>query len=72
MLTIPADFLQRLQLNAGARVEINIDRGRLVIESKPAPRYTLEELIARTDHAAWAALKDDSFIASPPVGKELI
>lgn len=71
MLTIPPAFLDELQLVAGARVEVTIDHGRLIIKPH-APRYTLEELIAETDPAALAADKEDIWMTGGPVGKELL
>lgn len=72
MLPIPPEFLSHLHLDAGASVNISLENGRLIIESKAKPRYTLEELIAQTDPAALAAAKADMFMMSGPVGRELL
>lgn len=72
MLTIPPEFLKVLHLDIGASVNIAIKDGRLIIQSKAPPRYTLDELIAQTDPAALAAAKADMFTMSGPVGRELL
>lgn len=72
MLSIPRAFLDQLKLDAGARVEIIIDQGRLIIKPVPPPRYTLDELIASTDPAALAASKKDIWMTGGPVGRELL
>ncbi len=57
MLTIPQAFLDQLQLDAGARMEVTIDDGHLVIEPAPPSRYKLDELIPATDPAKWAVIR---------------
>lgn len=72
MLPIPPGFLNQLHLHAGASVNISIENGRLIIEPKDKPRYTLEELITQTDPAALAAAKADMYMMTGPVGRELL
>ena len=48
MLAVPPAFLDQLHLQAGATVGLAVDHGRLVVEPKPRPRYTLAELPLRT------------------------
>ncbi|CAN7259128.1 AbrB/MazE/SpoVT family DNA-binding domain-containing protein [Acidovorax delafieldii] len=72
MLIIPPEFLKVLHLEVGASVSIAIENGRLIIQPKAPPRYTLDELIAQTDPAALAAAKADMFTMSGPVGRELL
>jgi antitoxin ChpS len=72
MLPIPPEFLKQLHLDANSSVSIAIENGRLIIQPKAPPRYTLDELMAQTDPAALAAAKDDMFTMSGPVGRELL
>lgn len=72
MLTFPPEFLKVLHLDAGSSVSIAIENGRLIIQPKAPPRYTLDELISQTDSAALAAAKADMFTMSGPVGRELL
>lgn len=60
-----------LHLGAGASVAVAIDNGRLVITPRPAQRYTLD-LLASTNPAALTGGKDDLFMTSGPVGRELL
>lgn len=74
MLTIPRAILDQLNLDDGARVsiEIDVEHGRLIVEPRPKPRYTLAELIANTDPEALAAAKADIWMTGGPVGRELL
>ena len=49
MLAVPPAILEMLHLQAGATVGVSVDGGRLVIEPRPRPRYTLAELLAEAD-----------------------
>ena len=51
MLVVPPAFLDQLHLQAGATVGLAVDRGRLVVEPRIRPRYTLAELLAASDYA---------------------
>ena len=48
LAALPA-FLEQLNLQAGAMAGLAIDQGRLVVEPKPRPRYTMAELLAASD-----------------------
>ena len=52
MLAVPPALLDVLHLTAGAKVGLAVDNGRLVVEPKARPRYTMAELLAA------AALRD--------------
>ena len=49
MLAVPPPFLDQLDLKAGTTVGLAVDHGRLVIEPKPRPHYSLDELLAQCD-----------------------
>lgn len=72
MLAVPPAFLDQLHLQAGAMVGLAIDHGRLVVEPKPRPRYTLAELLAASDYSQPLSAQDREWIDSPAVGGELI
>ncbi len=40
MMAVPPAILDLLHLQAGATVGMAVDNGRLVVESKPRPRYS--------------------------------
>jgi antitoxin ChpS len=72
MLAVPPAFLDQLHLQAGAMVGLAIDHGRLVVEPKPRPRYTLAELLAASDYSQPLSVQDREWIDAPAVGGELI
>jgi antitoxin ChpS len=72
MLTIPRAFLDQLQLEAGARVEMAVDGGRLVVGPASRPRYTLAELLAASDYAGAPTDDDRAWADAPRVGRELL
>lgn len=71
MLAVPPTLLALLDLEAGAKVDIGIEAGRLVVVPRTGPRYTLDELLAQCDGSAPDA-PDRAWRDSPPVGKELL
>lgn len=72
MMTVPPAFLELLHLQAGATVGIAVDNGRLVIEPKPHPRYSLDELLAQCDASAELTAEDRDWLDMKPVGGELL
>lgn len=44
MMAVPPALLDLLQIGAGAKVGLAVDNGRMIVDPKPRPRYTLEEL----------------------------
>jgi antitoxin ChpS len=74
MLVIPPVLLNLLHLKADAAVAVGVEDGRLIVDPKPRPRYTLEELLAKCDPAVDAtemSEEDRIWINLPPVGREL-
>jgi antitoxin ChpS len=74
MLAVPPAILEQLQLKVGATVGLAVDGERLVMQPRPKPRYTLEELLAKCDPIADAtemSEEDRIWINLPPVGREL-
>jgi antitoxin ChpS len=72
MMAVPPAFLELLQLQAGATVGMAVDHGRLVIEPRPRPRYTLEELLAQCDASAEPTAEDRAWLDMKPLGGELL
>ena len=72
MLAVPPALLDVLQLSAGAKVGLAVDNGRLVVEPKGRPRYTLDELIAQCDPTVDATPEDREWLDAKPVGNELL
>lgn len=72
MLAIPPVILDLLHLQAGATVGVAVENGRLVIEPKPRPRYTLAELLAASDYSQPQPPEEREWVDAPGVGRELI
>jgi len=74
MLAVPPAILDLLHLQAGATVGVAVADGRLVVDPKPRPRYTLAELLAEAEASGAYPLpaQEREWIDAPAVGKELI
>ncbi len=72
MLVVPPALLNLLNVGAGTTVAIAVDNGRLVIEPKTCPRYSLDELLAQCDQNASLSEEDRSWLDARPVGNELL
>jgi antitoxin ChpS len=72
MLAVPRALLDVLRLQAGAKVGVAIHSGRLVVEPRPRPRYTLDELLAQCNPKAPRSKKNRAWLDDKPAGRELI
>lgn len=72
MMAIPKSVLDGLGLATNEKVTLRIDAGRLVVEPRPRPRYTLAELMAQCDPHAEAQADIAEWDAATPVGREMI
>jgi antitoxin ChpS len=72
MVAIPPVLLNLLHLEAGENVAIAVENGRLIVEPKPRPRYTMAELLASSDYSQPQPLQEREWIDTPAVGGELI
>lgn len=72
MLAVPPALLDLLNLGIGAKVDIGIEDGRLVVAPRARPRYTLDELLAQCDEDSVISADDRSWLDASPVGKELL
>lgn len=71
MLAVPPALLDVLQLSAGAKVAMTVDDGRLVVEPKMRPRYTLDALIAECEPSAAPSEEDRAWLDASAIGNEL-
>jgi antitoxin ChpS len=72
MLAVPPVLLNLLQLKAGATVAVDVENGRLIVEPKPRPRYTLAELLAESDYTQPQPAEEREWVDAPAVGGELL
>lgn len=73
MLAVPPAILEMLQLQAGVTVGVAVSNGRLVIDPKPRPSYSLTELLAEAQAAGTYPLSSEEreWVDAPSVGREL-
>ena len=73
VMAVPKKILSLVDLHAGSEVEISVEKGRVVVEPKKKPRYTLAELLAKCRRSDILNRKRDrDWLDSPPVGKEVL
>ena len=72
MLAVPKAMLETLDHKPGAQVSVDIQGGRLLVEPKPRPRYTIEELLAGSDFSKPQPTKEREWVDAPAVGRELV
>jgi antitoxin ChpS len=72
MFAIPKPMLEGLDLHANQQVGVSISDGRIVIEPKVKPRYTLAELMAQCDLEQPVTAEHRAWLAAPAVGREAI
>jgi antitoxin ChpS len=72
MLAVPPVLLDQLHLQAGTTVALAVDGERLVVQTRPRPRYTLEELLAASDYSQPRTPEEQEWLDAPPVGRELL
>ena len=72
MLAVPPALLDLLRLGVGARVDIAVENGRLIVEPRKRPAYSLDELLAQCDDTAPPSDEDRAWIDAKPVGNELL
>ena len=72
MLAVPPALLDLLKLRAGARVDIGIADGRLIVEPGPRPKYSLDQLLAQCEERTELPEEDRDWLESKPVGNELL
>ena len=72
MLAVPPALLDVLQLAVGAQVGMAVEGGRLIVEPRSRPRYSLEELLAASDYGEPQPLEEREWADASAVGGELL
>lgn len=72
MFAIPKPILESLDLRPDTEVSLSISEGRLVVEPRSRPRYTLAELLAQCDPSAPRTDEEQAWLDDEPVGREII
>ena len=72
MMAIPKSLLEGLGLAANTKVALSVDQGRLIVEARPKPKYTLAELMAQCDPTAPENEDEQAWEHMKPVGREIL
>jgi antitoxin ChpS len=72
MLAIPKTLLEMLGLRPDTKVGLSVDNGKLVIEPRPRPRYTLAELVGQCDPHVPTSPDDQAWMDAPAAGREAL
>lgn len=72
MMVVPPAVLDLLNLKVGATVGLAVKHGRLVVEPKPHPRFSLDDLMAQCEASAELSAEDREWLDAEPVGRELL
>jgi antitoxin ChpS len=70
MMAIPKSLLEGLGLSANTKVGLSLDHGRLVVEPRPKPKYTLAELLAQCNPDASESEQEREWQAMESIGRE--
>ena len=73
IMAVPKKILSLVDLKAGSQVRIGVEHGRVIIEPRAKPYYTLAELLAKSPRGALKpSRKEREWLSGRPVGKEAI
>ena len=72
VVALPKPSLERLNLRAGSRVRVEVDRDKVTLTPITKPRYTLAELLAKCDFSKKVSSEARAWQSAKPVGKEII
>jgi len=72
MLAVPPVVLEMLDLRPGTTVGLAVEHGRLVVEPRPRPRYSLDELLAKCNAKAPRGKEEREWLENKSAGRELI
>ena len=72
MLAVPPALLDLLRLGVGAKVDIAVENGRLIVQPQKRPTYSLGDLLAQCDETDTPSDEDRAWIDAKPLGNELL
>ena len=72
MLAVPPALLDLLNLGVGAKVDIDVENGRLIVEPRKRPTYSLHELLAQCEEPDIPSTEDRAWLDAKPIGNELL
>jgi antitoxin ChpS len=72
MLAVPPPLLDILRLRPGAKVDLAVESGRLIVQAQQRPRYTLDQLLAQCYSKAPLTKEDQNWLNGKSIGREII
>ena len=72
MVAVPPVLLDTLHLRSGSKVGIAVEKGRIVVEPKARPHYSLGELLRQSKPKARSPKQNREWLIGKPVGRELV
>ena len=72
MINIPAAMLEQLHLQLGDSINMSVAEGKLIIEPKTKPSYTLAELMAQCDLSQDISTEEQQWLDDSHLGNEEI
>ena len=72
MLAVPPALLELLRLGVGTKVAIAVEDGRLIVEPRRRPSYSLDELLEQCEVSDTLSTEDRVWLDAKPVGNELV
>lgn len=70
VMAIPKRLLELVNLQAGSRVDIDVQQGRLIVVPEKKKRYKLADLLAQCDPALPMTAEEKEWRDAPSVGIE--
>jgi antitoxin ChpS len=71
-MTIPKAIVDELGLKADTKVELSVQDGQLVVQTRKRPKYKLADLLAQCDPNAPRDPELEEWLNAPSVGREII
>jgi antitoxin ChpS len=71
-MTIPKAIVDELGLKADTKVELSVQDGQLVVQTRKRPKYKLADLLAQCDPNAEHTPEELEWLNAPSVGREII
>lgn len=73
VMAVPKQILNLMHLDAGSLVELYLENGKLIVEPKLKPRYSLSELLAQCNEENMLLTGEDhTWLNAKPMGKEAL
>lgn len=70
VMAIPKRILEMVNLHAGAKVDIAVQQGQLIVVPQRRPRFALRDLLAQCDAAVPIRDDEQDWLNAPAIGRE--